>query len=149
MPRSSSLRAGRFSQNGQVYLLTAVTLDRARPFHDWRTGRLLVDELRAVHLEGLVTSKAWVLMPDHLHWLVELNGLTLEQLMRRVKSRSAYTVNQHLGRSGRLWQKNFHDRAIRREQDLKSVARYIIANPLRAGLVARIGDYPLWDAEWI
>jgi len=149
MPRSSSLRAGRFSQNGQAYLLTAVTWDRAKPFSDWRTGRLLVGELRAVHLEGLVRSKAWVIMPDHLHWLVELNGLTLEQLMRRVKSRSAYKVNQLLGRSGRVWQKNFHDRAIRRDQDLKQVARYIIANPIRAGLVTRAGDYPLWDAEWL
>jgi hypothetical protein len=29
------------------------------------------------------------------------------------------------------------------------MARYIIANPLRAGLVDRIGDYPLWDAMWL
>jgi len=29
------------------------------------------------------------------------------------------------------------------------MARYIVANPLRAGLVERIGDYPLWDATWL
>ncbi|MBB5859537.1 hypothetical protein GGR69_001194 [Xanthomonas arboricola] len=29
------------------------------------------------------------------------------------------------------------------------MARYLIANPLRAGLVARVGDYPFWDAIWL
>ncbi|MGH8412134.1 MAG: REP-associated tyrosine transposase, partial [Pseudomonas sp.] len=38
---------------------------------------------------------------------------------------------------------------IRRDEDLPAVARYIVANPLRAGLVEKIGDYPLWDAVWL
>jgi hypothetical protein len=29
------------------------------------------------------------------------------------------------------------------------MARYVVANPLRAGLVKRLGDYPLWDAIWL
>ncbi len=45
--------------------------------------------------------------------------------------------------------KTFHDRAMRKEEDLKAAARYIVANPLRAGLVERCGDYPLWDAVWL
>jgi len=48
-----------------------------------------------------------------------------------------------------VWQDGFHDHALRREEDLKEVARYIIANPVRAGLVTRVGDYPLWDACWL
>ena len=32
---------------------------------------------------------------------------------------------------------------------MKTMARYIIANPLRAGLVEHIGQYPLWDAIWL
>jgi hypothetical protein len=32
---------------------------------------------------------------------------------------------------------------------LRHLARYIIANPIRAGLVERAGDYPLWDACWL
>ncbi len=45
--------------------------------------------------------------------------------------------------------KGYFDRAPRYEEDVKAAARYIIANPLRAGLVARAGDYPLWDAIWL
>ncbi len=70
--------------------------------------------------------------------------------MQNVKSRSAIALNKASGRSGeKLWQKGFHDHAVRAEEDLASVARYVVANPLRAGLVKRIGDYPLWDAIWL
>ena len=37
--------------------------------------------------------------------------------------------------AGPLWQPGFYDRALRREDDRKAVARYILTNPLRAGLV--------------
>lgn len=54
-----------------------------------------------------------------------------------------------LSRQGRLWQPGFHDHAVRREESLEAIARYIVANPLRAGLVKKVGDYPLWDAIWV
>ena len=88
-------------------------------------------------------------MPDHMHWLVQLQGRSLDELMRRIKCNSARRINQQLGRQGALWQEGYHDRALRREEDVLSAARYIVANPLRAGLVKRLGDYPLWDALWL
>ena len=48
-----------------------------------------------------------------------------------------------------MWQEGFHDRALRQEADLRKAARYVVANPLRAGLVTDLGDYPLWDAVWV
>jgi hypothetical protein len=66
-----------------------------------------------------------------------------------VKARSAIAINKARRRNGRLWQADFHDKTIRRDQELIKVARYIIANPLRANLVQYIGDYPLWDAIWL
>ena len=149
LPHAKNLRAGRYSESGQIYLLTAVVQHREPLFTDLRTGRLLVREFQNAHAEDLVESLAWVIMPDHFHWLVELKKNTLPALMRGTKSRSARMINVHLGRSGRLWQKNFHDRAIRREEDLLAVARYVIANPIRAGLVRSVRDYPLWDAKWL
>ncbi|MNG19015.1 Transposase IS200 like protein [compost metagenome] len=87
-------------------------------------------------------------MPDHFHWLIELQNTPLRTLMARTKSRTTVTLNRELQRAGSLWQPGFHDRAIRREEDLQTVARYIVANPLRAGLVEKVGDYP-WDAIWL
>ena len=87
-------------------------------------------------------------MPDHCHWLVELRSKTLGELMCRIKSRSSVAVNRAAQSASRLWQKGYHDRALRQEDDLKAAARYIIKNPIRAQLTTRIGDYPLWDACW-
>ncbi|MDB5981161.1 MAG: transposase [Pseudomonas sp.] len=146
---SHRLRTGRFSEHGRIYLVTSKTLHRRPVFQDWRLGRLLVNEMKQVHEEGLVSSLAWVIMPDHCHWLFELKRGSLASLMRRVKSRSGIAVNKALGNEGRFWQLGYHDAAIRHDDYLKMFARYIVANPLRAGLVERVGDYPLWDAVWL
>ena len=88
-------------------------------------------------------------MPDHFHWLVELENCSLCKLMRETKSLITREVNLCSGRSGQLWQQGYYDRALRKEDDLVKMARYIVANPLRAGLVEKLGDYPLWDAIWV
>jgi REP element-mobilizing transposase RayT len=105
--------------------------------------------MRRLHEAGDANSLAWVVMPDHVHWLVRLNRMPLNELSVRMKACSALGINRHRGTEGRIWQKGFHDRALRRDDDLQAAARYVIANPLRAGLVRRIGDYPLWDAVWL
>ncbi|WP_283182403.1 REP-associated tyrosine transposase [Pseudomonas svalbardensis] len=144
------LRTGRYSEAGQVYLLTAVVLNREPLFRDFKNGRLVVDAFITAEREGFATSLAWVVMPDHFHWLIELQNTQLPKLMARTKSRIAVTLNRSVGRQGSVWQHAYHDRAIRKEEDLQAqaVARYIVANPFRAGLVEKVGDYPLWDAIW-
>jgi REP element-mobilizing transposase RayT len=89
-------------------------------------------------------------MPDHWHGLVQLGPTeALSELMRRVKAVTAREVNRHLGRQGTLWMRAYHERALRHEEDMRKVARYVVANPLRAGLVQSVGRYPYWDAVWI
>jgi REP element-mobilizing transposase RayT len=150
-PHSRDLRRGRASIPGQIYLITTVTKARAQVFADLQCGRILVRTLRHQHETGAVESLAFVVMPDHLHWLFALgDSSSLSKVVGSTKRFSAQEINRLEGTPGRaLWQDGFHDRAVRREEDLKDVARYIIANPMRAGLVRRVGDYPLWDACWI
>lgn len=107
---------------------------------------------RALHHtpgEAAITSLAWVIMPDHVHWLFILDGDSLEVVLRKFKSRAAREVNSALGSQGSLWQRGYHDRALRRDDDLPAAARYIVANPVRAGLCGRVMDYPYWDAVWV
>ncbi|EPL05915.1 hypothetical protein CF150_27499 [Pseudomonas sp. CF150] len=118
-------------------------------FADIYLGRLLVAELKRAHDLELLNSLAWVIMPDHLHWLFELRSATLSEVMKRVKSRSTLTINRARRTQGAFWQNGYHDRAVRAEGDLIKAARYIIANPLRAGLAGHVGDYSLWDAAWL
>lgn len=143
------LRKGRLSLPGQTYILTCVTLNRAALFAEWPAASTLAQEIHWIGQSDVIDSLAWVIMPDHLHWLVQLKTGSLSQLMQRLKSRSAVATNATRRTHGAIWQKGFHDRAIRDEEDLRNVARYIVANPLRAGLVNRLGDYPFWDAVWL
>ena len=158
-----ALRTGRYSLRNQVYCITTVTRDRHPVFTDIKAARLLVHELRRLHENGDVTSLAWVIMPDHLHWLLQLNGSDkywpnefgptehwpLSRVVKTLKARSALSINRHLCHGGSLWQRAYYDRAARKDEDIRRVARYIIANPLRAGLAQHIGDYPHWDCIWM
>ncbi|SEE29485.1 REP-associated tyrosine transposase [Pseudomonas migulae] len=148
-PASHRLRAGRYAEPNRIYLLTTNTLDREPIFADFALGRLVVHQFCRAQNLGLAKSLAWVVMPDHFHWLVELENCSLRRLMRQTKSLITREVNFSIGRGGPLWQQGYHDRALRREEDLVKLARYVVANPLRAGLVEKLGDYPLWDAIWV
>jgi REP element-mobilizing transposase RayT len=99
---------------------------------------------------GHTKTLAFVVMPDHLHWLVQLTGTrSLSVSVNTIKSFASRSINQVIGRTGPVWQKGFYDHALRDEENLAAAARYIVANPLRAGLTRRISDYPLWDAIWV
>ena len=89
-------------------------------------------------------------MPDHWHGLVELgDGANLPATMQRIKGGTARRVKQQCPFEGRLWEKGFHDHALRRDESVEKAARYIIANPVRAGLVRDPMDYPYWDAWFV
>ena len=147
--RGHRLRTGRYSETGRTYLLTTVTAGRVPAFEDLRAARLVVGELRRSVEAELCRSHAWVLMPDHLHWLVSLERATLASLMRTVKSRAAVAINRCVTSGEFRWQPGYHDHALRHDENLVACARYLLMNPVRAGLVRRIWDYPHWDADWL
>ncbi len=144
---SNDLRKGRYSQPGGIYLVTFVTQQRLQLFVDLRNARLVITCLmKSKSAETL----CFVVMPDHVHWLLQLRPHgDLSAAVKGVKSASARLLNKKIKRRGSIWQKGFHDHALRREESVLSVARYIVANPLRAGLVRSLRNYPHWDAKWL
>jgi REP element-mobilizing transposase RayT len=134
----------------QVYLMTTVTADRQRFFLDFKAACAAARWFENRAALGDARMLAWVLMPDHVHWLLQMGPQDrLETVVNRLKSGSARVVNRALGRQGALWARGFHDHALRAEENLREVARYVIANPVRAGIVQRVGDYPFWNAVWV
>lgn len=142
--QGNRLRQGCYSEAGRVYHVTAVTNGRYPWFADYHLARQVCRTLLWSDQAGATSTLCYVLMPDHLHWLFQLgDGESLSKVMLRVK-----------GRSGRLcgsavWQRGYHDHAVRKEESIRDVARYIVANPLRAGLVSSLRDYPYWNAAWL
>ena len=139
----NDLRKGRFSQPGIAYHITTVTKDRAPYFSALTNGRMVVREMMRLQAEGRAETLCYVVMPDHLHWLMLLQQGELSETMRLLKGRSAHAIG------GRIWQPGYYDHTVRKDEDMRKMARYIVANPLRANLVEWIGNYSLWDAVWL
>ena len=146
---SNKLRIGRVSEEGRIYHITLTTYQRHPYFDNFWTGRCLVNALQQVHQSA--ETLCYVVMPDHLHWLMQVhNQQNLSSIVQKVKSLATKSLrsNNFLADDD-LWQKGFHDRALRREDDIQQVARYIVANPIRAGIVKSVREYSLWDAIWV
>jgi REP element-mobilizing transposase RayT len=74
----------------------------------------------------------------------------LPEVVKDIKGRSAAAMNKlPNNHKGKCWQAAFYDRALRKEQDRLAIARYIVANPLRARLVRRVGEYPYWNSVFL
>lgn len=144
------LRQGRISLPGPVYFLTTTTCERRPLFVDFASARLVINEMRRLHESALVASLAWVVMPDHVHWLLALgHSHSLAIVVKLLKGRTALAVHRRAGRHGPIWQPGYFAHAVRESEDLTGIARYVVANPVRKRIVARIADYPHWDAIWV
>lgn len=148
MAHGKRLRSGRHSESGRIYHLTLACWCRRHHFRDMSSGRAAVFGMRCVADQA--ETLCFVVMPDHVHWLVQLTGsMELFAVVQKMKSVATRAWRQASCEDVPLWQKGFYDRALRREEDLLALARYMIANPLRAGLVSSVRQYPLWDCVWL
>jgi len=148
-PGSKALRRGRHSRENGIYFVTAVTEQRIPWFQEFSLARIVCNTIDSPAGLADAHDLCWVVMPDHIHLLVQLCETPIQKVIGRLKSRSARLLNNEIGRTGRFWRPGFHDHALRKEEDMLEMARYIVANPIRAGLVKRYGDYPFWNAVWV
>lgn len=80
-------------------------------------------------------------MPDHIHILAEgqSDSADLRVFMNTAKQRSTYVARGWI--RGRLWQPGYFDRVLRENDSACAVARYIVQNPVRAGLARSPVEY--------
>ena len=150
-PQGHRLRIGRHSESNRAYLITTITHKREPIFRNLSTARITIKAMQTIQQQNFLTSYAFVIMPDHIHWLFQLGEKkSLAETIRHFKGHSAFNINKmRKHKHTKVWQPGYHDHALRKEEDIKTVARYIIANPLRAGLARSVDNYPLWDAIWL
>ena len=109
----------------------------------------------AYYIENLVEFKsalgvrvyAWCLMTNHIHLLVEPGEEpeVLSEMMSRVNGRQTRFVNKLEGRTGSLWEGRFKASPVQSDTYLLACCRYIELNPVRAGMVEHVADYP-WSS---
>ena len=130
---------------GHWYVVTTITHDRRPVFRCAQAVLAVLREIRRCEEEGWLQSTAWVLMPDHLHWMFMLTDTQeLGRCMQSMKSRSARAI----GQGGPVWQAGYYDHWVRDERDIRHQAEYILANPVRRGLAQQVGEYPHAWCRW-
>jgi putative transposase len=132
----------------RVYSLTLACERRGRWFTD---GRLVADCIRVLRdAAGKHKARvyAYCFMPDHLHLLVHGGVRTfLPDLMHDFKQVTGSMFAKATG--AKLWQDGYYDHVVRSEEGVHRVARYIAANPVRAGLALNAADYPhIGSIDW-
>ena len=80
------------------------------------------------------TILAYCLMPNHVHLVVDAPIGDLSTAMHRVNGLYAQRFNREHGYCGHLFQGRFHAKPIRHESHLPGSIRYVLLNPVRAGL---------------
>jgi putative DNA methylase len=136
--------------SGEAFVCMDRLLDNYRPspvyLGEPNIAERVIDAIQA----GASSSyglHAWVLMPNHVHLLVttraDVSGCY------RQKGSTARQGNLLLGRTGApFWQDESYDRLVRNSEEFGRIERYIVQNPVRAGLARSAEEYR-WSSAWL
>ena len=125
-----------------VYFVTLCTADRHPLFLENRIAKTIEEELEFRRAKE-IRLYCYCAMPDHLHVLLSLTDYP-KKLQDWVSVFKRYTAKRiyELYEVRPLWQKNFYDRVVRKEESLRDMATYILNNPVRKGIVSNWESYP-------
>jgi REP element-mobilizing transposase RayT len=151
--RKSRIRIRNFNKK-QFYYVDNY-LASTKYSHQW----LSIPEIANIIMESLIYNDGkmydllcYCIMPNHVHLLIKplLNQnnipYSITKIMKTHKSFTAKESNKLINRKGRFWHYGFYDHYIRNERELYNVIRYILDNPVRAGLVKNYED---WEFSWV
>ena len=136
----------------QRYFVTICTHERNPIFKDNAMVRELIRVLKDTSKNSF-GFKVWAycFMPDHLHLLVEgeSHDSDLKRFISSYKQHTGYYYKMHVAqgfspaqrKSFKLWQPSYYDHILRKDEDILSVAMYIVNNPVRKGLAKHFMDY--------
>lgn len=123
------------------YFVTCCCFDRQRLFLTPAIVECVQTEFLRTADERAFTSLVAVFMPDHFHALVEgtTDDADFKQFMKLMRMKTAFAVAS--GYRRRLWQDGYFEHVLRDEETTPAVVAYIVANPVRAGLVDCVDEY--------
>jgi REP element-mobilizing transposase RayT len=89
---------------------------------------------------------AYCLMGNHFHLLVTTPNPDLDRGMQHLQSVYAQRFNRRHEREGHLFHRRYGTSVLADDDLIRYVARYIVQNPVRAGVCRRPGDWP-WSSH--
>jgi REP element-mobilizing transposase RayT len=107
----------------------------------------ICEEVLLKHNRQTYALQAWVIMPNHVHLVVDIWDVPLAKLINDWKGATAREANKWLGRRGQFWLEDYYDTLIRNEAHLKRAIRYAEQNPAKAYLTKAARDWPWGSAR--
>jgi putative transposase len=131
----------------QRYSLTFCTDWKRKWFENAEAVQLVLSQfLRVAANEGFAVL-AYCFMPDHVHLLIEglRDDSDAKKFIIKSKQCSAHAYATKFGQ--RLWQPFGYEHVLRDDEKVQVVARYILENPVRAGLAKTVLEYPFVGSQ--
>jgi len=124
------------------YFLTFCTHRRLRLFVSLERVSVVRTQIERAAREYGFSTIAYCYMPDHVHLLVEAlaDDSDCRAFISRAKQYSGFHYKATFGE--RLWQRYGFERTLRSAEAAIDVARYVLENPVRAGIVEQLDAYP-------
>jgi REP element-mobilizing transposase RayT len=133
-----------YTNDNYVYFVTICAENKQHYFVNNKITNIIEDELEFRKTTKEINLLCYCIMPDHLHILLSLTEDYHKSLQNWVSAFKRYTtrvINELFGIKP-LWQKNFYDHVVRKEESLLKIAEYIVNNPVRKGIVSEWEEYP-------
>ncbi|MDP2643301.1 MAG: transposase [Desulfobacterales bacterium] len=138
-------RAWRIEYEGGLYHVLSRGNERKNIFHDDRDRQTFIDAIGEMADNYDVDIFAYVLMSNHYHILLRTNQANLSKSMQWLALTYTLRFNNRHFRSGHLFQGRFKSIIVQNDAYLMRLSCYIHRNPLRAGIIARLTEYP-WSS---
>jgi REP element-mobilizing transposase RayT len=146
--RKHRLPVETYAVPGIAFHWTICTSGRRRFFADRALAEAIAATIRS-HLAPHVDLYAFCIMPDHVHVICGTRFESQLAVIGRWKQIAHFAIRRVHARGG-VWQRASYDTGVRFERTLQAQAEYVVANPVRAGLVPRWEEYvPLVWHAWM
>ena len=138
-------RAWRIEYEGALYHILSRGNEQGDIFYDNADRVLFLDTIGQMSERFEVAIYAYVLMDNHYHLLVKTRRANLSKAMHWFGTTYTQRFNNRHNRSGHLFQGRYKSIIIENDAYLMQLSCYVHRNPLRAGLVKRLAEYP-WSS---
>lgn len=103
----------------------------------------MIDVLRSLVAEDKFELLDFVVMPDHLHLLLTVDGGTsIEKAVQLIKGRFSYRMSHEFGYAGEVWHRGFTETQVMNRGSFEKHREYIAQNPVKAGLTMSVDEFP-------
>jgi REP-associated tyrosine transposase len=129
------------------YSLRFSTHGRGRAFEEPELAKAAIEQIQLTCAIQMFLVIAYCVMPDHVHVIVRGTSETsdLRHCVKLTKQRIEYVARSQFS-TRHLWQDGYYERVLRSRHAVETAVRYVLENPVRAGLARTIDEYPFSGA---